>query len=131
LTTLTAEASDSNGIDRVEFRLDGILQASDESSPYEWDFDAPALGNGTYAVKATAFDPAGNEREIEITVYASVLDGDANGDGTVDELDVSSIAMLWDTSFGQPGYLPYVDCNHDEVIDERDVGTVGYNFGQS
>jgi hypothetical protein len=42
---------------------------------------------------------------------------------------VAAIALSYGVSFGEPDYLPWVDCNHDDSIDERDVGVVGYNFG--
>jgi aryl-phospho-beta-D-glucosidase BglC (GH1 family) len=52
---LAATAGDPGGaVQRVEFRVDGNLVATDTSSPYS--FSATGLANGTHTATATAFD---------------------------------------------------------------------------
>jgi endoglucanase len=52
--TLSANATDSGGIIRVEFRVDGTLVSSDTTSPYS--FNATGLAAGSHTATATAFD---------------------------------------------------------------------------
>jgi endoglucanase len=52
--TLSANASDSGGIIRVEFRVDGNLVSSDTTSPYS--FNATGLAAGSHTATATAYD---------------------------------------------------------------------------
>lgn len=59
-TAVTASASDNVGVSRVEFYLDGGLQATDTSSPYSWSWDTTAASNGSHSLTAKAYDAAGN-----------------------------------------------------------------------
>ena len=58
--TFAATASDNVGVSRVEFYVDGALEASDSSSPYSATLDSTTLVNGTHALVAKAYDAAGN-----------------------------------------------------------------------
>jgi subtilisin family serine protease len=59
--TVSATASDSNGIGRVEFYRDGsTLIATDSSSPYSVSWDTTTTAAGSHALTARAFDVAGN-----------------------------------------------------------------------
>jgi endoglucanase len=51
---LAATATDTGGVTRVEFRVDGNLVGTDTSSPYS--FNATGLANGSHTAQATAFD---------------------------------------------------------------------------
>jgi hypothetical protein len=66
--TVTANASDNVGVARVEFYVDGSLRATDTSSPYSYDLDTTQLSNGSHAIKAKAYDAAGNNAEHQVTV---------------------------------------------------------------
>lgn len=59
-TTVTASATDSSGIARVEFRVDGTLKATDTSAPYTTSLDPTAYASGQHQVQAAAVDPSGN-----------------------------------------------------------------------
>ena len=58
--TLTATASDNVGVTRVEFYVNGVLQASDTAAPYSYTWNTAAVTNGTYTLSAKAYDAAGN-----------------------------------------------------------------------
>lgn len=58
--TLNATASDNVGVTRVEFYVDGALEATDSGSPYSATLDSTTLANGTHALVAKAYDAAGN-----------------------------------------------------------------------
>jgi endoglucanase len=52
--TLSANATDNVGVQRVEFRVNGVLVNTDTSSPYS--FAATGLSAGTHTWSATAYD---------------------------------------------------------------------------
>jgi Fibronectin type III domain. len=60
ITPVTASASDDVGVARVEFYLDGALQATSTSSPYTWSWDSTLTANGVHSLTSRAFDAAGN-----------------------------------------------------------------------
>lgn len=60
---LNATASDNVGVDRVEFRVDGVLKGSDSSAPYSLSLDSTSLSNGSHSLIARAFDAAGNNAD--------------------------------------------------------------------
>ena len=66
-TTIEATATDDIGIDRVEFRVDTELVATDTAAPYQygWDFRGTV---GTHTVDVRAVDGAGNARSASVTV---------------------------------------------------------------
>ncbi len=57
---VSASATDNVGVTRVEFLLDGVLQASDTTSPYAWSWDTTTAGNGAHSLSSRAHDAAGN-----------------------------------------------------------------------
>ena len=65
---LSANASDSDGIARVEFYADGVLVGSKNSAPYTVNWNARKVAPGDYPIKARAFDNAGNSAEAAVTV---------------------------------------------------------------
>lgn len=80
---VAATASDETGVARVEFRVDGALQATLSSVPYEWTWNSSDVANGAHSVSATAFDAAGNSSSSSVSVTVS----NATGGGT--SVDVS------------------------------------------
>ena len=57
---VTAGASDDVGVTKVEFLLDGVLQSTDTTSPYEWSWNTTTAANGAHALVAKAYDAANN-----------------------------------------------------------------------
>jgi hypothetical protein len=70
-TTVQAQASDNVGVGRVEFYLDGFLQATDTAAPFSWNFDSSAASNGTHVISAIAYDLAGNSSLATESVVTS------------------------------------------------------------
>ncbi len=58
--TLSATATDTVGVTRVEFYVDGALKGTDTTSPYAMTLDSTTLANGTHTLVAKAYDAAGN-----------------------------------------------------------------------
>lgn len=68
---ITASASDANGVERVEFYVDGALAVSDNSSPYSHNWNA---GLGQFTLQAKAYDTCGNDRlssPVSVTVVST------------------------------------------------------------
>ena len=58
--TLSASASDNVGVSKVEFYIDGTLNATDTTSPYSTTVNSTTLANGSHNLVAKAYDAAGN-----------------------------------------------------------------------
>jgi len=75
--TVTATASDNVGVTRVEFFLDGVLQATDTASPYSWSWNTTTATNGTHSLTSRAYDAAGNvgtSAAVSVTVSNTGID---------------------------------------------------------
>ena len=58
--TVSADASDDVGLDRVEFLLDGNLIGSDAVAPYAVIWNSASASNGAHSLQARAYDLADN-----------------------------------------------------------------------
>ena len=74
---LEVEASDPDGIDRVEFLQAGGVLAVDEQAPYEWSIEGAE--SGCYSLSARAVDADGYE---SVTEPIEVVVGDGCPDGS-------------------------------------------------
>jgi beta-lactamase superfamily II metal-dependent hydrolase len=73
-TTVTASASDSVGVTKVEFYLDGALQSTDTSSPYSWSWNTTSAAAGAHSLTSKAWDAANNNATsapVSVTVNNS------------------------------------------------------------
>lgn len=71
VATLQAEASDADGISKVEFYVDGNLLYTDTTAPYSASWDTGLLANGAHALSARATDTKGNSATapvLDVTV---------------------------------------------------------------
>jgi hypothetical protein len=66
--TMTANAADNVGVNRVEFRLDGALKCTDTTAPYSCSFNLPGKRDSSITLQATAFDAAGRSTSSSIRV---------------------------------------------------------------
>jgi len=69
--SVIASASDNVGVAKVEYYVNGVLKATDTSSPSDYLWDTTALATGTYTLLAKAFDAAGNvgqSNSVAVTV---------------------------------------------------------------
>ncbi len=75
--TLSATASDNVGVSKVEFYIDGNLQATDTASPYSTTVNSTTLTNGSHSLTAKAYDAAGNvgtSSAVNFTISNSTSD---------------------------------------------------------
>ena len=66
--SIAATATDNVGVVRVEFLINGNLQCTDTSAPYNCSWKVPNPMNRTYQIQARAFDLAGNSGSASISV---------------------------------------------------------------
>jgi hypothetical protein len=67
--SVTVDAQDNIGIQRVEIYIDGELKITDTSSPYSYDWDTTGYGDGgIHTIYVKAFDFAGNNNVQLVTV---------------------------------------------------------------
>lgn len=72
--SVAASASDNVAVAKVEYYINGVLKATDTSSPYVYLWDTTALATGTYTLLAKAFDAAGNSGQSNIVSVVVVND---------------------------------------------------------
>jgi len=70
LTTCEVNATDSNGIQQVQFFMNGALYMTEKNSPWTCAFVKGKFPNGAYTLKAVATDKAGatGSAQINITI---------------------------------------------------------------
>jgi uncharacterized repeat protein (TIGR02059 family) len=74
--TVTATATDANGIVSVVLYVDGVSFSTDTSSPYSFGLDTTSLTNGAHTLVARAIDPNGNigvSATVNVTVSNVVV----------------------------------------------------------
>jgi leucyl aminopeptidase len=72
--TVAASATDNLGVSKVEFRVDGVLVATDTSAPYSFGWNTRKL-SGSHTITATAYDTAGNQASASSTVTVTPSSG--------------------------------------------------------
>jgi len=88
------------------------------------------LSYGMHSVTVYANDTAGNMGSSETIYFAEAIDGDVNGDGVVNILDIVLCAI----HFGEipiPRMPIIVDLNHDGIINILDILKIAVNFGKT
>jgi hypothetical protein len=63
-----ATALATAAIGKVQFFLDGTLEATSTAAPYQWSFNTTAAANGTHTLTVVATDTAGNTGQASQTV---------------------------------------------------------------
>ena len=111
--SMTATASDSVGVTKVEFYIDGALKATDTSSPYSYSLDTTQLSNASHALLAKAYDAAGNmgqSSQILVTVSNPVPDTTAPSAPlslSMSNATQSSLTLNWSASTDNVGVAGY------------------------
>ncbi|WP_290518071.1 Ig-like domain-containing protein [Alcanivorax sp.] len=148
--SLAANASDNAGIKQVDFYINNVLVASDESLPYVSSYSVAAdyanAGDTPLAVRAEAIDFSGNtttdSREVNVTPdlppLLSVTSGPKNGDSfteatiisfaaeATDDVQVDRVELLVDgevvrTRFGGPYNFSFNAPLLDSVVNPINV----------
>ena len=76
--TVAANASDNVGVSRVELYVDGVLNGSDTSAPYQIAWNTATATNGGHGLQTRAVDAAGN---VGSSTVVNVTVSNATGGG--------------------------------------------------
>ena len=78
-----------------------------------------SLADGRYQLTTSNYiSPPDSYLGTGLKLYR--LYGDANGDGTVDQIDLGIFRSTLNLSYVDPGFLAYLDANND--LDDRPTG---------
>ena len=109
--SVTASASDNVGVTKVEFYLDGALQATDTTSPYAWSWNTTTASNAAHTLTSTAYDAAsntGSSAAVNVTVNNA---GDTTPPTAPSNLAASpakrKISLTWTASTDNVGVTGY------------------------
>ncbi len=107
---MTATASDNVGVTKVEFYVDGVLKSMDISSPYSYSWGSTTASDGSYTIKAQAYDAAANVGSNEVSV--TVANGDIEPPSTSTNLSATATAhnkvdLSWTASTDNVGVTGY------------------------
>ena len=95
---LLAAASDNVGVEGVQFMIgNSLLGAEITIAPYQVSFNTATKGNGSYQLKATARDAAGNTTTATITIIISNVDNEANNNNRPRRETSRSLEMSFDS----------------------------------
>lgn len=86
IQNITVFASDDDGIEKVELYINSNLVRDEKVPPYEWrpvtDDILNTMENGTYRLKAVAYDTTGYSAEVSIDITLDIEDdNDSNTTG--------------------------------------------------
>jgi len=74
-------------------------------------------------------DPGDNTLD-DVTVFITIA-GDADGDGTVDDSDLSDLNEAYGSKPGDPNWNPYCDFKGDNKVDASDLFDLSKNYGKT
>jgi len=119
--TLTVNASDNVGVVGVQYKLDGSnIGAEVTSSPFSLSW-TPAVYSGSHTITAVARDAAGNTTtSAALTFTITVKTADINVSGTVDFLDLSSLA----SQYGRTGAA--ITIPRADIVNTDGLNTVNF-----
>ena len=98
-------------------------------------FDTTPVPKGNYTIKAYAHPITGenyveNNLLIDGWIKETIL-GDVTGDGQVNILDISLVAISFGTKPGDPMWNPIADINNDNQVNILDISAVAIHFGEA
>lgn len=107
--TISADASDKDGIAKVEFFIDGMKVSEDDTAPYSYDWNA--IVDGTHYVTARAVDGQGMATQSNsVTVHANRT----TDTGEWESVDIGTV--------GIPGHA---QLEADDSITVKSTGDIG------
>lgn len=98
-------------------------------------FMSKYLAYGNYTLKATA-SQVPDELDVNDNTYIDdtvrmTIPGDVDGNGVVDDYDLSKMSEAHGSSPTEPNWHPNCDTNNDNIIDIQDISLTGKNYGKS
>ena len=75
--TVAVNANDDVAVSKVEFYLNGVLQATSNTAPYLFNLDTASMADGAYTLSSKAYDAAGNVGQsslVTVNVSKPIVD---------------------------------------------------------
>ncbi|MEM3785459.1 MAG: CARDB domain-containing protein [Candidatus Bathyarchaeia archaeon] len=96
--------------------------------------DTTPLPKGIYTISVTATQIPGETYTQDNTLTNGIITetilGDVDGNFEVNILDISKIAVAWQTTPGDPTWNPNADLDNNNLINILDMTKAAVNFGQ-
>ncbi|HEV2413117.1 MAG TPA: Ig-like domain-containing protein [Candidatus Saccharimonadales bacterium] len=127
-TTISANASDTNGIANVQFMLDGqALGSPITSAPYEYTWDTTVATNGSHSLTAVATNTEGistTSAAIPVTVSNGTVGSNLISNPLVETVDPSnsSLPENWDQGNWGTNTVTFSYITNGSTGDSRSVG---------
>jgi hypothetical protein len=87
MVSITTTASDvGSGINYIEFYLDGVLIGTDNTGPYELEWDSSTVDDGNHTLMVRAYDGAGNDAEASIPLTTDNPTTDTTNTTSTDQI---------------------------------------------
>lgn len=104
------------------------------STVITFTWNTTAVPKGNYTISSTASIILGETDTADNTyidgwVLETIL-GDVNGDGQVNILDISLVAVSFRAEPGDPKWNPNADINNDNIVNILDISNVAKEFGK-
>ncbi|WP_164017158.1 M20/M25/M40 family metallo-hydrolase [Pyxidicoccus trucidator] len=133
--TLTATATDTNGINLVEFLVDGAVVGTADTAPYTFSWQTGATPNGSHTVAVRAYDGVGlPATSTPITVTVSNSSSTAAYDSTLKAPRCASVSSVCDSGTllnGRGGMGPEVNMPNTVNSSCADGLNGGYHVDES
>ncbi len=130
--SLTLSAATAGDADQVELLVDGNVVATSLTAPFDDLLLAlDGLNNAQHDVsmRAKRRQVTVDSAAVPVLVYSLV--GDVNGDGIVNADDNTALKPLVGLPASDQSFRAWFDTNADGEINEADLTTIGYNFGNA
>jgi len=116
-------------------RTQEITLTSENSTTLVFTWSITGVPYDSYTISAYAIPVLGETCVADNTctdgTVTVAMIGDLNADGTVDILDISIVAIAFDSKIGDARYNPNADINKDGEIDIVDISMVAIDFGKT
>lgn len=127
--SVTVNAADNDGVEKVEVYIDGMLTSTLTQSPYEYSWDSNKVTDGAHTIKAVVTDKAGNKTEKVISVNVSNI---------LVSLNMASDQLLANENTTEHGYIflsdesgkviAYTECENGKNYQLKNSSFTGSSF---
>lgn len=119
--------------DSIQIGNKKVTLTSEGTTTLIFDWTTPNI-LGNYTIFANASQVSGETETDDNTLTCLIqisITGDINSDGTVNILDVASVAKAYNSRPGDPEWDNNFDVNEDRAINILDIATVAKEYGKS
>jgi subtilisin family serine protease len=117
-----------------EQQVSALAVGASEVLTFIWD-TSTAQPCSNYTIKAEASSVPQESNTVNNVLadgHVKVkMQGDVNGDGAVNVLDLTIVSLSYGLYDGEPGFNPVADINKDGFVDMRDLVVVARNLGRT